>query len=294
MNPGPENTGHASSNYLLLVLQNAEARCVACLFKLPNDVAQIPGDTLFKSNFKPNHGLAHTVTADNLQKSIQRGCHVCAYIGRLCTFTDPRHQSSYFQWLPDILRFCGHNEYGELEVLWSREIFLAYKNDSSNVDRNFHPFARARLSVGTNTGSAETMERIKEWSNDCSTNHSCCLHGGIVVTALPREIRILEIMDHKSARVRLVDGTSNAKFAALSYRWGPKTKAASLTRGKLDKFRQEVPQSSLYKLFRDVITVAGELGLKYIWIDCLCIIQVRGLLLQSCLPVPQSPTNPCF
>ncbi|OTA98378.1 hypothetical protein M426DRAFT_69937, partial [Hypoxylon sp. CI-4A] len=76
-----------------------------------------------------------------------------------------------------------------------------------------------------------------------------------------------------STRVRLVDGISNAKFVALSHRWGPKTKKVSLTKANFTEFREEVPQSSLYQLFRDAITLTGKIGLRYIWIDCLCIMQ---------------------
>lgn len=61
-------------------------------------------------------------------------------------------------------------------------------------------------------------------------------------------------------------------YATLSHRWssGPTVK---LLVEHVETFTSAQPISDLPATFRDAINVALELGLQYIWIDCLCIIQ---------------------
>ncbi|KAI0203400.1 heterokaryon incompatibility protein-domain-containing protein [Astrocystis sublimbata] len=117
------------------------------------------------------------------------------------------------------------------------------------------------------------MARIQGWINACVANHSHPGCGNELEMLLPKGVRMLEIEDHRQAKVRLIENLPKAKFAALSHRWGPKTETASLKQANLNEFQKQVPRSSLYELLRDAIQVAGEIGLRYIWIDCLCIIQ---------------------
>ncbi|KAH0423560.1 hypothetical protein CcaCcLH18_12086 [Colletotrichum camelliae] len=62
------------------------------------------------------------------------------------------------------------------------------------------------------------------------------------------------------------------QYATLSYCWGLGP-FLSLTKSTMSSFRQGVSVSDLPQTFRDAIHVAKQLGLSYIWIDALCIIQ---------------------
>lgn len=60
-------------------------------------------------------------------------------------------------------------------------------------------------------------------------------------------------------------------YIALSHRWGsrmPKT-----TKENINSRKQSIDYDELPKTFQDSITVTRELGVKYLWIDALCIIQ---------------------
>jgi hypothetical protein len=46
-----------------------------------------------------------------------------------------------------------------------------------------------------------------------------------------------------------------------------------LTKSNIDALHQEIPVDSLCKTFQDAIIVTQALGLGYLWIDSLCIIQ---------------------
>jgi uncharacterized hydantoinase/oxoprolinase family protein len=41
----------------------------------------------------------------------------------------------------------------------------------------------------------------------------------------------------------------------------------------IDEFKEKIPASKLSRSFRDAISITKRLGLKYIWIDSLCIVQ---------------------
>ena len=61
-------------------------------------------------------------------------------------------------------------------------------------------------------------------------------------------------------------------YVALSYCWGkiPSLKATSAT---LSRLEEGIPMSSLPETYRHTITIMWGLGLRWLWIDALCIIQ---------------------
>jgi hypothetical protein len=67
------------------------------------------------------------------------------------------------------------------------------------------------------------------------------------------------------------------KYAALSHSWGLKEQRIKpMPKTKKDSIRDRleyIPFAELTKTFQDAVTTARQLGLKYVWIDSLCIIQ---------------------
>ncbi|KAM0266747.1 hypothetical protein ACHAPA_006523 [Fusarium lateritium] len=64
----------------------------------------------------------------------------------------------------------------------------------------------------------------------------------------------------------------NTRYATLSYSWGL-SQPFTTTQSNIASFLNSIPAASLPKTFRDAIDTAWKLGLRYIWIDSLCIIQ---------------------
>jgi hypothetical protein len=62
------------------------------------------------------------------------------------------------------------------------------------------------------------------------------------------------------------------EYATLSHCWG-KEQFTTLTKHNVAEFETCVPDEALSKTFTDAIAVARRVGLDYIWIDSLCIIQ---------------------
>ncbi len=64
------------------------------------------------------------------------------------------------------------------------------------------------------------------------------------------------------------------RYIALSHCWGKPDESQSCTFGcNLDSRRKSIDFGNLPKTFQHAITVARELGVRFLWIDSLCIIQ---------------------
>ena len=74
-------------------------------------------------------------------------------------------------------------------------------------------------------------------------------------------------------KVRLIDAQGlKEPYVALSYSWGAES-AQMLEADSEDQFRNELPPAALPPTMKDTVTVTGELGIQYLWIDALCIFQ---------------------
>lgn len=82
--------------------------------------------------------------------------------------------------------------------------------------------------------------------------------------------RVVELLGNDSLRLHTAGG--KVTYTALSYCWGePQTFATTLS--SVAGHMQGFSLSALPQSLQDAIKVTTELGVKYIWIDSLCIIQ---------------------
>ena len=77
--------------------------------------------------------------------------------------------------------------------------------------------------------------------------------------------------------MRLVPSSTMVRspYVALSHRWGPlgeRTKFCAC-RHNMKQLQTSIDFERLPRTFKDAVTVVRSLGLKYIWIDSLCIVQ---------------------
>ncbi|KAF5557298.1 het-domain-containing protein [Fusarium napiforme] len=119
------------------------------------------------------------------------------------------------------------------------------------------------------------VETIQDWLGTCLADHKKCR-----VPEVPRPARFLSL--HTGADdgdVRLVSTVNlpqlnRIKYTALSHCWGSSTNhAARTTRENVHQKMQHISFHSLPKTFQDAITVTRAIGIEFIWIDSLCIIQ---------------------
>ncbi|KAI3401140.1 hypothetical protein diail_286 [Diaporthe ilicicola] len=156
--------------------------------------------------------------------------------------------------------------------------YWTFRIDVSRVEdeekkRHSHPFAYETPVAFGDTGSKRSLQQIDDWVRECISTHKLC---GEEQKMLPD--RVLELTavpdDEKTLRVRLVEtGGIEALYVCLSHRWGPSTPSCRTMNDNVAQQKKNIDWNKLLKTFQDAALVTVALGVKYIWIDSLCIIQ---------------------
>lgn len=113
---------------------------------------------------------------------------------------------------------------------------------------------------------------MRRWLDQCTSKHQSCpdLQRDVL---LPTRVVAVGGDGAGFAPFLLVsDGTARGRYAALTHCWGGHIDMV-LTNERLEDFQQRLPVESLAKNFKDALHICRELGVQYLWIDCLCIIQ---------------------
>jgi hypothetical protein len=115
------------------------------------------------------------------------------------------------------------------------------------------------------------MPLIKKWLQNCMENpiqHNEC----IVDTTVRPPTRLICVSDGKVRLCEASDRLDCPRYATLSHVWGS-TQFRKLETKYVELFKQSIPLEALSKTFRDAIETTRYLGLQYLWIDSLCIVQ---------------------
>ena len=146
--------------------------------------------------------------------------------------------------------------------------------------------------------SGNTLKHIRGWMAECIEQHEECKkspYSGYWPTRLidvgpsdgSREPFLVETKEisrqdlrtssnpllPKTARLEQKDESNTlVHYSTLSHRWG-ESRSLITTMEKLSALKSSIPISSMSRTFVDAVTVTRGIGLQYLWIDSLCIIQ---------------------
>jgi hypothetical protein len=84
--------------------------------------------------------------------------------------------------------------------------------------------------------------------------------------------RLLSVKDNVVKLCETSTLPRTTKFATLSYSWGNED-SLKLLQSNVKSFQRCLPYAKLGKTYTDAIKATQELGISYLWIDALCIIQ---------------------
>ncbi|KAF2967552.1 hypothetical protein GQX73_g6067 [Xylaria multiplex] len=128
------------------------------------------------------------------------------------------------------------------------------------------------------TLSDENVTKIQHWIDSCLHNHSGCSNARTATSWVPR--RLLKINRDQGLKMQLIESSESdfqisAKFAALSRVWGDlKTSPPlRLLSSNSRHLKNGIQESELPKNFADAAHVCMRLGIQYLWVDSLCIMQ---------------------
>ncbi|KAI8664572.1 HET domain-containing protein [Fusarium keratoplasticum] len=123
---------------------------------------------------------------------------------------------------------------------------------------------------------------IKPWIHDCTTgkglHKDCDRRKREQGDTQSVPTRLIDVGHDQSSTVRLVVPaedfpTEKPNYLALSYCWGLGNDPAKTTRDNIKDRRQAIDTAQLPKTIQDAIKLSQLVGVRYLWVDALCIIQ---------------------
>lgn len=128
------------------------------------------------------------------------------------------------------------------------------------------------------TDSPQSWELMNRWLEQCRTHHERCN------AEIPRPLgstpwtptRLLDIRRPGDEYLRLVERDESLynqqPYATLSHCWG-RARLPVTTRANGRERCERIDPSEMPRTFLDAVRIAQAFRVRYLWIDCLCIVQ---------------------
>ncbi|KAI1172795.1 HET-domain-containing protein [Nemania sp. FL0916] len=116
--------------------------------------------------------------------------------------------------------------------------------------------------------SEGSFQTALDWIEDCTTHHHC----GAVAAPPTLPTRVVDTGLH-GGPIRVVEGASrHGRYICLSHCWGQERPLMTVSK-TLQNHMREISWDSIPATFQEAISISKKLGIQYLWIDSLCIIQ---------------------
>ncbi|KAF2273588.1 HET-domain-containing protein [Westerdykella ornata] len=124
--------------------------------------------------------------------------------------------------------------------------------------------------IAENGISSSCIELIQKWLATCNISHDKCVINN-EASLLPTRV-IWVGNQYSTPRLHISKHDEKGLFVALSHCWGGSSPVLTTT-ATLPMRVDSIPLLSLPQTFQDAIQVTRALGIEYLWIDSLCIVQ---------------------
>lgn len=157
---------------------------------------------------------------------------------------------------------------------------IAWRGPRANVEQTEDRISYPPLILNASQEQfSNSLRRIRDWLRSCNSNHDNCRSRTVGADQLwPRELptRLLQIHQGSGQLgIKLVEHGAyedEVRYAALSHCWG-ESQPVQLLHRNVNEFTRGIPIESLPLTFREAVELCSSLGIGYLWIDSLCIIQ---------------------
>lgn len=127
-------------------------------------------------------------------------------------------------------------------------------------------FPKRRL-VAPTMDSRLAAQSARVWLDECLATHGPCRS---IKSVLPK--RVIRLSSHSDPQLYISQPGQQADYIALSYCWGTNQPFVTISE-RLEVHMNGIPWDVIPHTLRDAMLLTLELGIQYIWIDALCIIQ---------------------
>jgi hypothetical protein len=119
------------------------------------------------------------------------------------------------------------------------------------------------------SGPELAVARLQAWITECGHDHPACKPPALN-PVLPT--RVLDVTASDRGVALVTTKGQRGRYVALSHTWGSSPMLIA-TAESLEDLEAGIATAFLPKTFREAIVITKKLGIRYLWIDCLCIIQ---------------------
>ncbi|PQE08066.1 heterokaryon incompatibility protein [Rutstroemia sp. NJR-2017a WRK4] len=208
----------------------------------------------------------HHTSIKNLQNSAKNGCHVCELFSSTISASPFRNEAHRTYFKVDGMRGMYPNPYRNLLSYHVGQDGLSYLFD---VETSDDPYCST-----LSPKSERVMLVALSWIRECRDTHEHC---NMLYDTQFRPRRLIEV-GRRGKSPRLIEtsfhGRDYSKYLALSHCWGKEMPEIATTKlATLNERKAGIPFRRLPRTFRDALTVTRGLGIQFLWIDSLCIVQ---------------------
>ncbi|KAJ4012729.1 hypothetical protein NW752_005998 [Fusarium irregulare] len=142
--------------------------------------------------------------------------------------------------------------------------------------------AKPVINLCSSKGIDEAVALAKYWMLQCDRCHIQCKVRSQTQPpprVLPTRLIDVGSIDREELPRLYVPNPADhggLEYAALSYAWGSDPTFAKTTASNLDEMTKGLPWNMLAKTIQDAILFTRNLGIGYLWVDALCILQSEG------------------
>ena len=252
------------------------------------------------NDFDLHHRSHHDIRA--LEKSADAGCHLCSLIfGQIDSSLVERMRKDLDEAFVPSYRQVGVllvpvQDFYTLEVkAWMSRISShsddlgGYDQTSTTDQQSWFSVARLEVllkeqdythserSASYLNCSDATLVQIALWMGECLTSHTKCFDiQSVAATRSILPLRLLDLapaLDANFIRLQSSEPLSiQTVYVTLSHCWGGHIKT-TLTSSSLATFQAGIHLGTLPRTFQHAVILTRKLGIRYLWIDALCIIQ---------------------
>ena len=219
----------------------------------------------------------HHATASSMLAAVEMGCRVCTCVWLECTddcnidaekafnmhCEDPFSEFYYNHRLNSL----GFDISGQQQSSWYLEPLASRKAAVPRIDLFEYQNDPTNLMI-------QYWKLARGWLSECLSHHTRCKHVTSVEDYSPT--RLIDVRANSSKHGLRLHSTSNGPinepYMTLSHCWG-EYPCLRLTSSTHDRLQEGFALAELPSTFQDAIMVTRALGINFLWIDALCIIQ---------------------
>ncbi|CAG9993935.1 unnamed protein product [Clonostachys byssicola] len=212
---------------------------------------------------------------------LTRGSHTCS----LCRLLLQCLSSADLKSGELITLFRDEQSYGFRLLPQGPSLISLYSDPGpASEDRSYPP---PGLPLLPSPASPQQFQLLNSWIHECNGKHNCMIEtqdGRASHGQMPT--RVIAVGKDENSTIKLVESAllpkdtkdtkdTKDKYVALSHRWGDLSRNDQFRTldSNIGDFKESIPYDDLPKSFQDAIRVTRAIGVTYLWIDSLCIIQ---------------------